>query len=140
MVVFRARDVSVLRYVFPVLVVDSGIDVEYIAEFIYGLLINRPDDICIATLFDGSKLRGMVIGIQEPFRDFIWIEQAWIDKGVKKADSCKLLELIEDWALEEFDIKELRFQTERNPSTFEKAWKFRVKGYVMTNIQENNHE
>ena len=140
MVVFRANDIHVLRYIYPKMVVDSGVNADHVAEYLYYFLDKRPDDICISVAFDGDELKGFLIGIREPFRDFIWVEQCWIDKDVSKDVSTKLYELLEDWVVQDCGMKEIRFQTERKPELFERSWGFTVKGYVMSKILETENE
>ena len=140
MVIFRAENPNVVRYIYPKLVVEDGYSQEKAIEDIYFFLDSRPEDICAAVIFDGDELVGMLIAMHFDYRDHIWIEQAWVDSSVSKADSTKMLELVEDWAIDNFGIRELRFQTDRNPQAFERRWGFEVKGHIMRKRLENQDE
>jgi len=131
MIIFRARDYHIMEYIIPHLVEDGSYNRNIIAEEILNMMVNSPDDVCIAVVFEGSDLVSYTIGWVIKNREYIWLGQSWIKAGVSRNNIIDGLRIVKLWAIEEHNIHEIRFETERNPKALSRAWGFDIHGYIM---------
>jgi len=138
MLVFRATNFEILKHIIPHLIIDDDVNKNHVIEYIGSLMMNEPKDICVIVAFDGTELVLDVIGIHREYNDFIWIEQAWANnKKVDKNYSIKCFNMLKTWALDNFGITNFKVQTDRNPTVIERAWNFKICGYLMETREDN---
>lgn len=138
MIIFRTKKPEILKYIYPKMVVDDGANKDIIAEDIFAMMNNNPDNTCVIVGFDGDYLKIFLIAFYEEGKNFVWIDQVWIDTDVNKKYSNELVDAIKKWAKDFHNIDELRFQTERNPEAFKRSWGFNIHSYVLSNKEYKN--
>lgn len=131
MVLFRAKSYEVLKYIYPHLVEDGEYTKDIIIEEIAGRMMNDPDSICVMVVFEGQEIIGYTIAWTLTNRNYVWLGQSWSSKNLSRNDAKKAVEAIEEWAEETHEIKEIRFETERNPDALERVWGFDIHSYIM---------
>jgi len=140
MLIFRATNYKILKHIYPHLVEDGEYNKDIISKEICSMMMNTPNDICVSVVFNGDELIGYTIGWTLLDRRYVWLGQSWLKVGVNRKDVIKALDIVESWAIEEHNIHEIRFETERNGEAVSRAWGFNVHGYLMNKLIKGKNE
>ena len=102
-----------------------------IYQEIFGLMTFKPNDIAVIVLRDDGELKGFAMATVEANREYIWISQAWYNPNCKRIHGKQAINMLKQWAIEEHNKHEIRFETERSPRAIKRAWGFKVHSYIM---------
>lgn len=127
----KAENPIIVKYLKPFFIEDSFYTKDIIAKEIFNMMVKVPREIFVAIIFEKDLLHGFIIGWLEKDNNFIWITQAWSKPGTDRKYGRKAINMIKEWAVNNFNIHEMRFETNRNPKAIERVWGFKIHSYIM---------
>lgn len=127
--IFRAKHPEILQEIMPHLVEDGHYNKAIIVKELATMMLAMPDEICVVVAYQDRELVGYTIGWIPVDRKFVWLGQSW--NTVDRKFGQRAIATVKQWAIDEHDIHEIRFETERNGFALAKKWEFEVHGYIM---------
>ena len=129
MEIFRTDRPEILKWIAPHIVEAPDYSKETILANIVSIMLETPDNICVAVAIDGADVIGYTIGWV--VRNHIWLGQSWLDANYdRKEVGFKAIQIVKDWAIEK-DIHDIRFETMRSAKALTKAWGFEEFSSIM---------
>ena len=95
-------------------------------------MIANPDNVCVVVIVDGEKIVGHTVGLLPADRNIIWSLHSWVDKDVDSKYSHEGSEIVKNWAINSFDIHEIKCETQRSARAMQKAYGFEEESIIMS--------
>jgi len=127
----RIKDPVIIKHLRKFFTEDGAFTRDIIAKELFEIMIAVPDEIFVAVSFDGNKIQGFAISWLMDNREYVWLAQVWSKQGSGREHGRIAIDMIKQWAIKEFNIHEIRFETSRNPEAIERAWGFKTHAYIM---------
>lgn len=129
--IIRVQDPKIVNELKPLFTEDGMYCRDEIGQEVFGLMTFKPKDIIVLVIRESENLKGFVVATAEPNREYIWIYQAWYDPKCKRKYGKEAINMLKQWAVDEHNAHEIRFETTRNPKAIKRAWGFTVHAYIM---------
>ena len=137
--IYRATDPTIVKQMH--FWSDCDHDAEHYMLDLANSMINDAGNVYVLVCFDGDELIGHTCGIRQNSNPYIWIYNAWSKSNVfdrtttDKVDGKKknglAFNMIRDWAIEKFGIREMRCRTFLDPEMLKRIWGLEVLSYEM---------
>lgn len=131
MEVRRATDPKIIKVLRPYFIEDGAFTRDIIAKELFEIMIAVPNEIFVGIIFEENEIYGFAVAWLPDNREYIWLAQAWSKSGSERKYGQAAIEMIKQWAMEKFNIHEIRFETNRNPKVIERVWGFKSHATVM---------
>jgi hypothetical protein len=133
MKIFRATDTKALNIIYDNLIEDSynTKDVQ-LKEYATAMVVN-PASICVALIItDDMQLAGFGVCRRYNSDNYVWLANAWTDsKLCEHKDAVMCLDVIKKWAIDTYNINEIRAETKRSDKAILKSWGFEIISWTM---------
>lgn len=112
---------------------DGLYNQDAIANELYRVMLSEPRKIFVVCNFDIHRnINGFLVAWVEDGRDHVWLSQAWSSpQQINRESGKEAIEMIKQWARDEHNLHEIRFETERNPDAIARVWGFETHAYIM---------
>jgi len=127
----RVQDPKIIKHLRQFFTEDGAFTRDIIAKELFEIMIAAPNEIFVAVIFEENTIYGFAISWLMDNREYVWLAQAWAKHGSDRKYGRAVIDMIKQWAIKEFNIHEIRFETERNPKVIERAWGFKMHAYIM---------
>jgi len=127
----RARDPAIIKHLRKFFTEDGAFTRDIIAKELFEIMVAVPEEIFVAIIFENNEIHGFAISWLMDNREYVWLAQAWSKPGSGRGYGKIAIDMIKQWAIKEFNIHEIRFETERNPEAIERVWGFKTHAYIM---------
>lgn len=137
--VFRATNAGVMQYIEPHLVLDSSTDKATFCLQLTDALINAPQSVFVIVAFENEKLLGFLVAIAHAGVSYTYVAQLWTETGVARRFELLVLSRLKAWT-ESLGRDSIRMETQRDPASFSRRWKFKEISTIMELKIENPNE
>lgn len=127
----RIQDPKIIKHLRKFFTEDGAFTRGIIAKELFEIMIAVPNEIFVAVVSEEDTIYGFAICWLMDNREYVWLAQVWSKSGLDRKYGKEVISMIKQWAIKEFNIHELRFETERNPKAVEKIWGFKTHAYIM---------
>ena len=128
----RATNPSIIKFLNPLFTEDGAFTRDIIAKELFEIMIATPDEVFVIVIFEDDEILGFAVAWVQDDREYIWLAQAYSKPGCDRCQGKVAIDLIKQWAIEKFNIHEIRFETDRNVKAIERAWGFKQHATVMS--------
>jgi hypothetical protein len=128
----RIENIDIIKSLYPLFIEDGAYTKDIIAKELYQIMTYTPKDVFIGVIFnDNNDIIGFGVAWRPDDREYIELTQAWMHPKCKRKFGLKVIEMIKKWAIKEFNIHEIRIDTNRNPKAIKRVWGFTIHSYIM---------
>lgn len=127
----RVTNPEIIKFLYPFFIEDGAYTRDIIAKELFEIMVSVPDEVFVAVIFEENEIMGFGIAWIQDNREYIYLSQAWSKPGCNRNYGKKAINVIEQWAIKEYNIHEMRFETKRNPEAIERAWGFKLHSTTM---------
>ncbi len=94
-------------------------------------LSNDPDSVLLIYVLDEQKLVGFLLAVDAYKQPHTFIHQVWIHNNCSSIVAKKLLKAVQLWTIG-IGKDEIRVETQRNASVFERRWGFTLFSKILS--------
>lgn len=131
MIIQRVTNPLIIKTLYPLFIEDGGFTRDIVAKELFQIMITSPNEIYVATIIEKDEILGFAVAWVQEDREFVWLAQAWSKPETDRRYGKEAIKMIQQWALKEHNLHEMRFETDRNPKAIERAWGFKFHATVM---------
>lgn len=131
MKVRRWQNPEIIKHLRHYFTEDGSFTRDVIATELFNVMITTPEEIFVVVIFDENDLQGFGIAYVPNNRKYVWLAQVWSKPGIDRKYGKKSMEMIKQWAVQNFNIHEIRFETSRNPKAIKRVWGFKKHSTIM---------
>ena len=110
---------------------DGAYNSQVIASELIESMAYDPTAVCVLVGYADEVVIGLIVAWVPVNREYVWLDQAWVDQKYKDDITLKGFSKLEAWTKDR-SLKEIRCETERNSAAIQRKWGFIEHGVIMT--------